>query len=650
MNRPLVINDIHEIIGFDLGHGESALTLAMVDAKTEPQVLDVQSRKSFISAVAVHPKRGVIIGEEAYTARSLDTLKIRFKSADLENPAVREPIRLFVTKILDLLQQNGLIRGQGHSHFVVGCPSGWSPLVRERYAALLREAGMTPLTIMAESRAAFIHAKESAELHVSGDTLLAGAVLIVDIGSSTTDFTAVQHLTEHYMDFGDIALGAGLLDRLIFDYTLAAHERRAELVQIFNSHPQYEAMCELKCRKAKETYFSIADESHWIDEPVLETLKLPTADPIYFDVRLTRADMQTLLATPVSGGLSWPAAFERELRAAREQMRNTGLPQLLFLTGGASRMGFVYKQCQAVFPKTLVVRGKEPELSIAKGLAGAGRIDRKSAAFRQEIRQFFQSGKLHELVETGMHPLLHRLAQALMEALPTEILLPAFRDWQKGYLKTLRDMEIAIEGRTESWLKGPQAHPYLASAVEHWFTHSLTPELEIYLNPLCDKYGIPRTAFSLQANSYWHAKMSGQLVSKASQRWGVTGIATLTGVVVGLISATLAGGSGVALLTTGPVGWIVGLIGGLAVGYLGGQQAAKHWVQDADLYLWMRRLFITETRLQEKIEKNQPFLQAEIFHSLQQDGNTLEKLANEIRDSIQARLHRSVEEVALLIH
>lgn len=74
--KQLSTNDATEMVGFDLGHGESALAKAMASATTEPEPLYIQGQKSFITAVAHHPQKGVLIGEDAYMARGLDSLRV----------------------------------------------------------------------------------------------------------------------------------------------------------------------------------------------------------------------------------------------------------------------------------------------------------------------------------------------------------------------------------------------------------------------------------------------------------------------------------------------------------------------------------------------------------------------------------------------
>lgn len=630
-----------DIIGFDLGHGESALTLAKVISVTEPQVLEVQSNRSFITAVAEHPKRGIIIGEDAYKARDLDSLRVRFKSADLKNANARAPIKLFASKIRSLLDEKSLIPAAEHCHFVVGCPSGWQQDIRDQYAELMREAGLSPVSVMAESRAAFLHAREAQDLHISGDTLLDQSVLIIDVGSSTTDFTMVRNLKEHYIDFGDVRLGAGLLDEAMLEYVLSKFERREELEDIFRRFPHYQAVCELTCRRVKEQYFSA--ESRYAEDPATESLKIPSRPPMYFDVEFRQADMQNILKQPLLRGKSWVNAYREELIAAREKIAEQP-PALVFLTGGASRMEFTRQIAQEVFPKALIVRGREPELTIAKGLAWAGRIDRKAEAFQREIDAFLNSGKLKYLLDSRLPNLLGLLAERMAYAIPEEVVIPAFKEWQRGKLKTLAELEHAIETRAEEWIQEPSNIHYFNAPVQAWFFQKVMPYLEKHIHPLCDKYNIPRTAFSPPAKTAWQGKVSASLVTN---RLRVFDGLNFTGVVVSILMANILGGGGVALLMQGPVGLILGFIIGIMAFAISRNQA-DNWIKSMEFPLLLRRIETVKS-VSKKLQQKAPDIQAEILRSLEQDTETLEKVSIEIDASLKIALQEAVRKATLLI-
>ena len=72
------------------------------------------------------------------------------------------------------------------------------------------------------------------------------------------------------------------------------------------------------------------------------------------------------------GGRSFVGCLQDALRAAVEVSRECP-PEVVILTGGASRMAFFQQACREAFADALVVLCPEPECSIARRLAYAGR-------------------------------------------------------------------------------------------------------------------------------------------------------------------------------------------------------------------------------------------------------------------------------------
>jgi len=68
-----------ETIGFDLGHGETAVAKARVESIEPPEMLEVNNKKIQITALGWHPDLGYIVGEQALIQAGVTQLKISFK-------------------------------------------------------------------------------------------------------------------------------------------------------------------------------------------------------------------------------------------------------------------------------------------------------------------------------------------------------------------------------------------------------------------------------------------------------------------------------------------------------------------------------------------------------------------------------------------
>ena len=632
-----------EILGFDLGHGESAIALAMLSATVEPQILDLYGARSILTAVARHPTRGVLIGDDAYLSRNVSELAIAFKSPEVERREVHEPITLFVGKILEVLVRDRKITGGAVTLFFVGCPSGWSEEVRTRYAALLRRAGMSQVTVWPESRAALVYAREAG--YISQD-LAEGAILIVDIGSSTTDFTAVRDLKIRLSDFGQNALGGGLLDKAILERTVATHPRATELRGIFAAYPVYAAICELECRKVKEMYFSNPDM--WLDTPASRSVRLETAPPLYVDIAITPRVMDELLMTPLPQrqGRSWHATFREALLHARERMREEQ-PRLVLLTGGASRMAFTADLCAEVFPQARIVRGAEPEFAIARGLASAGRVELKTAAFREAIEQLLASGQLRRTVEERLAPLMNAVAIFLARRLSDHSVLPAFRDWQVGRVRTLTALEHTIPARAGEWLASVEGRQLLAQVVATWFA-DLLPEVEKLTDPICDTYRIPHASLSVPAflNMRQIAEVPEGMVDMSNMTF-LGDIGNLVTVLGSILIAQIVGGGGTALLLPGPLGLVIGMVIGLVTLSLG-KGIMIDWLKSVELPILARGL-ITESRVKTALVEQQGEFTEKIHDALLASLPTFNEFLDAIAQSITDALHKAADRAVLLI-
>ena len=175
-----------EFIGFDLGHGETAIGRAFGGAVREPEILEFRGERSFVTAIA-KTKDGVKIGADAVNLSYMDgsaDVWVKFKSRELGGEAAAKPTKLFAKTLIESLSAEGVIGGAKESRFIIGCPSGWDAPTRAQYKSLFQAAGLKTVRIVAESRAALMTALEQGYMSIDDAR---AAVLIIDIGSSTTD-------------------------------------------------------------------------------------------------------------------------------------------------------------------------------------------------------------------------------------------------------------------------------------------------------------------------------------------------------------------------------------------------------------------------------------------------------------------------------
>lgn len=635
-----------EIIGFDLGHGETAISKTMLFSNSEPQAIDIGGKTSIITAVGTINGR-TVIGEDAYMSRDTKDLSILFKDYEFEKPEVREPIQKFVRRCLEILREQHKIAGDQFTYFFVGAPSNWNAEQKKSYETLLRKSGMSNIFVRPESRAAFLDAKESGELSETFSKL-SDLVLIIDIGSSTTDFTFVENYQESPLDFGNNKLGGGLLDELIFTSTLESYSEQEKLriQNLFSEKPELKSMCKLKCRTVKEKYFSKSDEEDWIKTPSEEVCKLDRG--LFFEINIYKKDMDKLLNQEIEklNRKSWKNAFYDELVQCR--LSTQKYPKLILMTGGGSRMSFTKAICQEVFPDIDIRVGLEPNLTISKGLARLGKTDFKIQSFRSDVDDLINSERLPLMLREEIPKLLDNLSNTAIENC-IRISRKNFEQWVDGNINTLSEMEEKIKSEV-SFIFENESDLVFKIDIENWLL-SISRRIEMVTYGICDEYKISRTTFNLCMDS--SVLLSAEEIGVSAKPSEM--ISSIGKVVLGIV-ATI----GVIILAMSAFGATVGIGVALSV-----NPRIRDKVFNSTMLSWssdkfsdlvrnlnfpknLRSILMSETELKRAIEKQRDEFKGAVKEQLEISFSDQERI-NEIFLPIRDALYKRADEAAVLI-
>jgi hypothetical protein len=625
-----------EFIGFDLGHGETALGRAYGATVREPEILEYRGQRSFVTAVAKDGK-DIKIGADALSlsfAAHKPEVWLKFKSRHLDAKTA-EPITYFTQALIDGLSEEKTIRGPKNSRFVIGCPSGWDTPTREAYRNVFEQAGLQTVRIVPESRAALMTALEQGYVSIE-DTR--ASVLIIDIGSSTTDFTYCRDLDAD--DVGHNELGSGLLDDEIFKLNLERQKSKKEIEKLIEAFPHYKAILTYWCRQAKEAYFT-GD-----DIPVEMIKRLPAGKRVFFEIRMDKKDAKKILETPLDAlnGFSWKDAFNYALKETIETLGGRA-PDTVLLTGGASRLPLVLPATQKAFPKARVIRGAEPEFAIARGLAWLGRFEYLHANFKTETAGLLaEDGEVTLRAQEKARSLGGLIAPVLVDAMIEDCILPAFQEWRTGAVKSLDEVEVVLEEKVKSWLESDKAQESLRPIIDSWFAN-LQRDIEAHTDPLCRAHGLPAMVLSLDGSEHVSRHLEGLSVSAPGMASLESDTALVgTGVSALLISALLAKVNLFAALFVNPVGIIVGgaLLGG---GYLFGRKAISGKMRKSKLPVVARQI-LTDARVRAAAKRQRPDLIRAVSKAW--DDAAAERFSLELTDMLERALVERADERAVL--
>ncbi len=293
------------------------------------------------------------------------------------------------------------------------------------------------------------------------------------------------------------------------------------------------------------------------------------------------------------------AELKTQLEAAHEHIGascDTPITAVI-LTGGSCRWPFMMEMTQESFPEAALFQSPDPEATISRGLA-------LSYAFREYAKEVGTSlqdhteelhAQLMDAISSNYHTLAHRIAAHFAEELYQEQIQPMFEEWrdQGGSIASLENKardaaqtyfenegQAAVE--KEQTLFQERVEQVLNESVLAWLRkHRVTRTEYLSLGPIHDMQHDElgwNTGFSDMMNDFFD-----------TTKWVISGL-------VGVGMAALTGGSGVAILMSGPLGWLLGLVVGAAATLT---LLSNVETRNLPLPSWVLKRIATPTRLEE---------------------------------------------------
>jgi hypothetical protein len=496
------MNHDHVNVGMDIGDGNTTVHFKEAGAAQEPECLQIDGAESIVTAVGTYADGTVIIGRkpiDLYT--SLTTLNINFKNVPTDGSGFASAVPVFVQTLLGAWKRS---RGgaPGSTAFYVGVPSGWDQKAWERYRQILVGAGLPKVTLVKESRAAFLDSFRHEPGPVNPWSRAVVDTLVLDLGSSTMDATFI-HDYRHEWSFDDSAeLGGRDIDRLLLNHFLSVHPRGAEIAQLMAAHPPLEAKLLFVCRQNKEDFFTHEEIYRQCNEDGGTYVTQGPYDDIcrqgiLFCAEIDGPLMDRILGMPLPqhDGLSWRDAFRRKLEQIRGQLK--AAPRRVIMTGGGSRMSFTADIAKEVFGLTdaAVLRDNRPEFSIGRGLALAGDLDWRVGRFRSDLRTYTDVS-MPALVKEHEVRLARALSLTLTDKFLSDALTPALRAFRAGHIATCDGVDKDAKQRFSAWQLTAEYEEAVRQTVEAWFA-DVRLALEKRPREICREYRIPENALDL---------------------------------------------------------------------------------------------------------------------------------------------------------
>lgn len=515
-----------------------------------------------------------------------------------------------------------------------------------------------------ESRAAFLYGRRKYASDSNGRWKIDKYTLVIDVGSSTVDITAMSGLEpDNAYDEGHPFLGARLIDKAIYKYyrkELQENGRLSTLDRILKENDTAEILYILACRKGKEEYFSY-NAFLRVGSPYVDV----------GDLRKPRQEMNSILATSLTeldnkvqwaNGRSWEHEFESFLAKQKTALeRKKKNIDRIILTGGASRMEFVKETCKRVFGKVMfgkviIYTDDDPGVAISHGLALVGRSNEISEEFNLEAESFLRHD-LSELVRRKVPILAEQLSETIASIILDDIAFPELLKWKSRLYITLNGAiaEIKNQCTDESKLKAKlSSDPVYQEKLKHWIEKDLIEEINKKLLDLCQKYklsdfktkDVDITTVSIDSEQI--AEMSG--VEKAIcdnileplDNVVLTTMIVLTTVVVTIL-----------LAVPGP-GWLLlAMLAGVSVptivimGWESMREKISRSMMSYDLPKWVRNR-VSEYQIESALNDSKYDVQSKIESELKSTKTSTE-IAEDVADLLSPQIKQKIHEIRCII-
>lgn len=281
----MLTTDIKYAVGIDFGHGETSFSYYNItwgkdiagQDKTENPSIPLQDGAKTIPSIYLYNRgtdqmftghtaginNGQIIGNRSNYVYGVSFKKLISRMSK-EEKFLFKRYMMEIKKVLiccspvSLKDEDQEKQIKGNYVVVIAKPSGWSKDEDSLYLNLAAEAGLPVIGIWPESRASIMRfISDDADLSVDQINNIHEGCVLMDIGSSTTDFSYVNKCRNYPIDDNGNDCGGQIIDEILLQYVLSLdcnEDVRKDISESFDESRYNSLLFEI--RMAKESLFS----------------------------------------------------------------------------------------------------------------------------------------------------------------------------------------------------------------------------------------------------------------------------------------------------------------------------------------------------------------------------------------------------------
>ena len=431
------------------------------------------------------------------------------------------------------------------------------------------------------------------------------------------------------------------MDEILLDESVAASGLARKKIQaVFDASEPWRTYAEFAARRLKEKYYS--DEDYWSTHECRESLVLHYDRPVKLTLRMDRNTADKLVNKKVQklGNRSFHDVFISALGDVRKNITGAQ-PELIFLTGGVSKLPAIRDWCSGVFPEAVVISATDPEFSVARGLAYCGRIDEDIREFREELDQLIKSSTIEDIVSKHIPELYRDAVDALVGPIVSEVALPVFERWRSGEIKKLADTDGILAMEVGEYLRRDETRELLAGPITNWLK-PVIEEIEEYTVPICIRHRVPYSALSLK--SYLSASDI-DLKVDAKNIFAVEEMTFLIDSIVTAVVAILVATIDLIPFMAGPEGVIIGIMASIVVLFLG-KEKMQETLLTADIPKMMRML-IPKGAFKARMDSISATVKESFYESLEKEKN--EEISARMTEEISSQIEHTLVKMAEVV-
>jgi len=668
------MNKSNQVIGIDFGTSNSHFCKYLVSVENQKiRVFDFGNNQvGSISSTILYRKsseNNILIGLDATnewgdsssTERKDYILRTHFKPDIAINKDAYKSAIDFLTTVKNNLQRKRVDFFPDQQNVIMGIPA----LADENYKNVLtniaKEAGYENIKLLPEPIGALIYHLWNKDLSAHQTQ---GGIIVIDFGGGTCDFSYLQHLNV-YQTWGDMFLGGRLFDDLFFQWFLDQNPNILD--QLTQEGDEYFLHWFL-CKDAKETfsnymlndrnqifskklgrYGSISDMS-W--DEFIRRAKNYKPHPTFIKYLKETNQKQNIITDDSTIDLiAW---FKESLISGikKYEIRPNDIERVI-LTGGSSKWAFVEEiVCEVLHLKeNKLLSSENPKAAISEGLVVYPHLKQKMSTTKKylsdNLNDFFENEIIIEIdtkIDDVVDSLLKEISNNIFDDKIKNRLL-YFRN-NGGTINSLKEsiqsdiysfepkMKQIIKAKMLILQKGlPES---ILQKTHNWFLRNDIQYTGDKIN-LYNSGAIPEESIDIDHNNISNFETAIMNV-----------VNVFISSIIGVIIAGLAGGEGLALIAAGPVGWIIGLIIGIAITILAatlGRKKAKVFVQTQYIKSWVTKQILPKWWINKKILKSKRKFEKELKEEF---IKILKEPKNDMIKALKNNIQREIDSLSVI--